>query len=189
MKPKNISWSIYARNGFGRRLAQFGQWIGSDRLIYNPMVMRHFHDDALLDSPRVISAVLEAFPEAQKFLDVGSGSGAFAAELLRRSKDAVALERSPHGRALAIKQGVDCRPFDLMDVPAAKQMAHSTLSIVLKLPSTCLQHLAIDWLNSSPVTEPQSCFLQLIQARAEPVTSTNSRIPTGYNGLSDADFV
>jgi SAM-dependent methyltransferase len=120
MKPKNVSWSIYVRNGLGRRLAQLGERIGSERLIYNPMVMRHFHDDALFNAPRVIPAVLEVFPEAQKFLDVGSGSGAFSAELLRRGKSPVALERSPHGRALAIKQGVDCRPFDLMDVPAAK---------------------------------------------------------------------
>ena len=120
MKSANVSWPLYIRNGFGRRLAQFGELVGSQRLIYNPMVMRQFHDEAVANASRVIPPVLGAFPNACRFLDVGSGSGAFSAELLREAKLVVALERSPHGRALADKQGVDCRPFDLMIQPPAR---------------------------------------------------------------------
>ncbi len=120
MKAKNISWGLYIRNGFARRLAQMGGVIGSERLIYNGLVMGQFHDEAVANAAKVIPAFLTYFPASQRYLDVGSGSGAFSAELMRRSKTVVALERSPHGRALATKQGVDCRPFDLTKNPAAE---------------------------------------------------------------------
>lgn len=120
MKAENIAWSTYLRNGLGRRLARFGEHIGSERLIYDSMIMRHFHDDALFNAPRVIPVVLDVFPEALRFLDIGCGSGAFSAELVRCGKVPMALERSPHGRALAIEQGVDCRPFDLENYPPAQ---------------------------------------------------------------------
>jgi SAM-dependent methyltransferase len=119
MKAKNVSWALYLRNGLGRRISQLGERLGIQSLIYNPMVMRQFHDGAIANAPLVISPVLEAFPSCHWILDVGSGSGAFSAELQRRGKSVIALERSDHGRRLAAQQGVDCRTFDLLANPPA----------------------------------------------------------------------
>jgi len=119
MKSKSVSWWVYLRNGIGIKLSKLGEKIGSDILIYNPMVMRQFHDQALLDAPIVIDAVVHAFPSINSILDVGSGSGAFSAEVVKRSKSAVALERSATGRQLAASQGVECYPFDLTISPPA----------------------------------------------------------------------
>lgn len=129
MKAENVSWFIYLRNGFGRRIARLGEWLGLQSLIYNSMVMRQFHDGAMVDAPLVITPILDVFPSCRRILDVGSGSGAFSAELLRRGKLVIALERSAHGRSLAVKQHVDCREFDLLaDPPAAVQ---ETFDLVL----------------------------------------------------------
>jgi len=104
---------MYIRNGIGRRLSQIGEFLGEEWLIYNPLVMRQFHDEAKRNAPIVAAAIIELFPLAKVLLDVGCGSGAFAAEFNRLGRSAIGLERSPHGRALAQKQAVDCRDFDL----------------------------------------------------------------------------
>lgn len=119
MKRNGISVTTFIRNGFGRRIAQLGELLNCSTLIYNPLVMRHFHETALLDAPIVSNALLTTFPHATRIVDVGSGSGAFSAGLIQRGCTVVALERSPHGRALAKKQGVSCRNFDLTDSPPA----------------------------------------------------------------------
>jgi SAM-dependent methyltransferase len=124
MKSKSDSVWVYLRNGIGITLSKVGERIGNNFLIYNPMVMRRFHDQALRDAPIVIGAVLDVFPHLNFFVDVGSGSGAFSAELLRRSKRVVALEHSPSGRRIAVSHGVDCRPFNLTNSPPAKVDEH-----------------------------------------------------------------
>jgi SAM-dependent methyltransferase len=113
MKAKKVSWSRYLRNGLGRRLAMLGERTGQDWLIYNPLVIRQFHDQGLYNAPLVASVILDSFPQAEAVLDVGCGTGALAAEFMRRGRRAVGLERSPYGRKLALRQRVDCRDFDL----------------------------------------------------------------------------
>lgn len=113
MKPPNTSWSKYLWTGLGRRLAKLGERLGCDSLIYNRWAMLDFHENALHNAPIVSRALVNAFPSAETFLDVGSGSGAFCAELQRQGKKAIGVERSSAGRALARKQGVNCRDFDL----------------------------------------------------------------------------
>jgi SAM-dependent methyltransferase len=120
MKASNISWSLYLRNGLGRRLAMLGEHTDQEWLIYNPLVMLQFHDQALYNAPLVTSAILDKFPGTKTVLDVGCGTGAFAAEFARRGCRAIALERSPHGRRLAVRQQVDCGDFDLTRVPPAE---------------------------------------------------------------------
>lgn len=119
MKGKETSWKIYIRNGFARRISQIGEILHSDKLIYNSLLIRQFHDDATRNAAIVIPAITSAFPSASLFLDVGSGSGAFSAELIRQGRHAIGLERSPHGRRLATKLGVESRPFDLLRKPPA----------------------------------------------------------------------
>ncbi|HMJ89676.1 MAG TPA: methyltransferase domain-containing protein [Candidatus Acidoferrum sp.] len=117
MKAPNVSWSRYLRNGAGRRLSQLGERLGQQWLIYNRFVMRQFHDEALFNAPLVVPALMTMFSNTRTVLDVGAGSGAFAAEFQRRGVRAIALERSSHGLALARKQGVDARKFDLIHTP------------------------------------------------------------------------
>lgn len=113
MKPPGVPWSIYLRNGFGKRFSRLGQRIGSQWLTYNPFVMQEFHDIAVANAPGVVNALATVFPQGQRVFDVGSGSGAYAAEFLRRGHPVLACEHSNSGRKLAVKQGVECREFDL----------------------------------------------------------------------------
>ena len=119
MKPSGISWATYIRCGLGRRISLLGERFGSDFLIYNPLVMLRFHEESSGNAPKVAGVMFEVFPKAERILDVGSGSGAFAAELQRRGCSVVACERSFVGRLIASRQRVDCRPFDLRRSPPA----------------------------------------------------------------------
>ena len=120
MKPAHMPWKRYIRAGLGRRLSLLGERIGSHWLTYNPLHFQHFHESAVENAPPVVSAILQVIPQTRTVLDVGAGSGAFAAEFNRRAIKAVAVEHSPTGRKLASKQGVDARPFDLMADPPAQ---------------------------------------------------------------------
>jgi SAM-dependent methyltransferase len=100
----------------GTRASRLGERHGWDWLTYNPMTMWSYHRMARRDAPPVIASLAGTFPEAGSYLDVGAGSGAFAAEARRRGKAARALERSRVGRALARAQGVPAEEFDLTDL-------------------------------------------------------------------------
>jgi SAM-dependent methyltransferase len=66
--------------------------------------------------------LLAIYPEAQDFVDVGSGTGAYAAELVRAGRRTIALEHSSYGRALAQRQGVECRHLDLTRTPPTENL-------------------------------------------------------------------
>lgn len=119
MKPAGTPWKKYVRAGLGRRLSRLGERIGSHWLTYNPLHFQDFHLSAVENAPAVVSSILQVVSPIDSVLDVGAGSGAFAAEFTRRGVVAVAIEHSATGRKLAIKQGVDARPFDLMATPPA----------------------------------------------------------------------
>ena len=101
----------------GTRASRLGERRGWDWLTYNPMTMLSYHRMARRDAGPVMAALAETFPEARTYVDVGAGSGAFAAEARRRGKEATALERSRVGRALAKVQGARALPFDLAYTP------------------------------------------------------------------------
>jgi hypothetical protein len=110
----------YLKAGVGRRLSRLGERLNIHCLTYNPLQFRRFHEGAVRNAPGVIGAIHARFPEAQRYLDVGSGSGAFSAECNRLGLITVACEHGASGRRMAARQGVDCRPFDLThDPPAA----------------------------------------------------------------------
>ena len=121
MKPKEHTWPQYIRTGLGFRLSRVGERLGIDALTYNPVIMESFHSFALHNAAKVVSAILEVFPETASFIDVGCGSGAFAAEFTRQGLRTIGLEHSRHGVELARRQGVDCRPFDVAG-PVAGQI-------------------------------------------------------------------
>jgi 2-polyprenyl-3-methyl-5-hydroxy-6-metoxy-1,4-benzoquinol methylase len=102
----------------GPALSRLGERMGFDWLIYNPLLYHSFNELALRNAPGVIGAISSQFPQAQRYLDVGAGGGAFAARAAKIGKTVKACEYSPHGRKLASKQGVDIHAFDLtQDVP------------------------------------------------------------------------
>jgi SAM-dependent methyltransferase len=119
MKPKNMSWPTYIRLGVGRRLSVLGERLNIHWLVYNPIHFMHFHEAAVANAPGVMRTFDALFPSARRYLDVGAGSGAYAAEAQRRGHTVVACEHSPKGRKLANKLGVDIRPFDLAKDPPA----------------------------------------------------------------------
>lgn len=106
-----------------RAVARFSQY-AADRgwplAAYNPALFAYYHRVARDNAPGVIGAIMETFPEARSYLDVGAGSGAFSAEAKRRGRHVTACENSPFGRTMARAQHVDCRPFDLERQPPAE---------------------------------------------------------------------
>jgi len=97
----------------GTRASRLGERQGWARLVYNPLTMWSYHRLARADAGPVMAAVREVFPAARELVDVGAGSGAYAAAAARRGASVVALERSRAGRALASAQRVRSAPFDL----------------------------------------------------------------------------
>src|SRR5262245_44483062 len=93
--------------------SQLGERLGIDWLTYNPLVFLYYHEHAVADAPTVARTFEEVFPEAGRFVDAGSGSGAFAAERRRRGHSVVAYEHARLGRFIARPQGVGGRPSDL----------------------------------------------------------------------------
>jgi SAM-dependent methyltransferase len=119
MKPRTSSWGTYFRNGLGRRLSELGEKLNIHWLVYNPIHFMRFHEIAMESAAGVIRTFTSVFPDAQRYVDVGAGTGAFAAEAQRAGRKVIACEHSPKGRKVAAKQGVDCRPFDLLNDPPA----------------------------------------------------------------------
>jgi SAM-dependent methyltransferase len=113
MKPKGHTWPQYLRNGLGLKLSKVGETLGIDAFTYNPVILELFHSMALQNAPKVVASLREVFPTVKSVIDVGCGGGAFAAEFQSQGVRSIGLEHSPHGVALARKQGVDCRAFDV----------------------------------------------------------------------------
>lgn len=88
-------------------------------LTYNPATLQSYHRLAVVDADAVAAAFDAEFPGRPRTVDVGAGSGAFAAGLTRLGWDVVALERSAAGRAIGRLQRVTCRHFDLEREPPA----------------------------------------------------------------------
>jgi hypothetical protein len=95
------------------RLSKAGERWDIDWLTYNPLVFGYYHEEAVASAPGVMRTFARLFPGAQTYVDVGAGSGAYAAEAERLGRRTVAYEHSRLGRLLARGQGVDARPFDL----------------------------------------------------------------------------
>jgi len=133
MKPPHLAWSDYICLGIGGRLSHFGEILGMVTLIYNPFVFKSFHQEALANAPGVISAIREVFPHSVRLADVGCGSGAYAAEAMRKGLFVVACEYSSHGRRMARRQGVKCKVFDLQKWPPVRFDEAIDLSICFEV--------------------------------------------------------
>jgi hypothetical protein len=107
----------YRRAGW--KLSEIGSRAGIDALTYNPVIFEFFHSTATADAPFVIDAMCRTFPAARSWVDVGAGTGAFAAEARRQGLAVQACEQGRNGRRRAQSQGVDSQPFDLARTPPA----------------------------------------------------------------------
>jgi len=143
MKPPEMSWPRYLRLGFGRRLSHIGELYHIDWLIYNPFHFLHFHDLAVADAPRVIRALNIVFPQAIRYADIGSGSGAFAAEAQRQGKEVIGCEHSFWGRKLAHWQKVQCLSFDLNQLTPAKLISPFDLAYCFEVAEHLPESLGI----------------------------------------------
>lgn len=110
--------SVIDRLGF--EAAKVGDRFGVDFLRYNPVVFKSYDQYGLADAPQVIAALRAQFPGVHRVIDVGAGSGAFAAEAHRQGLDVTAVERSRHGRRRATQHGISMLRFDLTATPPAK---------------------------------------------------------------------
>ena len=101
------------------RMTTFGERRRLSWLTYNPLQMRVYHQFASLDAPPFLGTLLALLPDATRIVDVGAGSGAFAAEARRQGLLVEGCERSLWGRLYARRQRVPCRSLDLrLDPPA-----------------------------------------------------------------------
>jgi SAM-dependent methyltransferase len=112
MKPDHLTWLKYIELGIGRRLTSLGHRWDVNWLIYNPVQFRYYHQLAIRNAPGVIDTLIQVFPTALRYADIGAGSGAYAAEARRRGREVLAFEHSPIGRLFARMQGVDSRRID-----------------------------------------------------------------------------
>jgi SAM-dependent methyltransferase len=110
-------------------LSRLGERLGIESLVYNPLIFLYYHEHAHASAPVVADTFEDVFPGARRYVDVGAGSGAFAAELMRRGRSVQALEHSRIGRVFARLQRVDVKPFDLMkDPPTSDARGRSDIS-------------------------------------------------------------
>jgi SAM-dependent methyltransferase len=101
-------------------LSDAGEQWGIEWLIYNPLLFAWYQKQARANAPGVIQTLERAFPTSHRYLDVGAGSGAFAAYAQRRGHCVEACEYSWVGRWFSRCQGVRSQRLDLReDVPAA----------------------------------------------------------------------
>lgn len=119
-KPPGMSWGRFVKKGVGTRLSRFGERTGIRPLQYNPWLFLTFDQLGLENSEGLARSFDELFPEARRMLDVGAGTGPYAARLRAHGHAVVAIEHSSTGRKMARRKGVDSRPFDLTHKPAAE---------------------------------------------------------------------
>jgi SAM-dependent methyltransferase len=96
-----------------RGLSCVGRRLSLDWLVYNPIEFYRYHLYARSAQDAVADAIIETFPDASSFVDVGAGTGTFAAALKRRGRRVAACEWSPWGRLFGLAQGIRAERFDL----------------------------------------------------------------------------
>lgn len=107
MKIKMILREFYiAPSRLGERL----NWAW---LTYNFGVFLEFDVIAKRDAPLFCEAMVEVFPDARSFCDVGCGTGRYAKFLNDCGKTTIAFEYTKSARDWARGRGVDVRHFDV----------------------------------------------------------------------------
>ena len=104
------------RGAIGARVSRVGEAVGSERLIYNPWTFDMFYRLAVETAPAIVSGILRRFPDTQRVVDLGAGTGAHVAEFEQRGIACTGYEYSATARRIAAERlGVQVRPFDLTE--------------------------------------------------------------------------
>jgi SAM-dependent methyltransferase len=96
-----------------RSLSRLGELVGSEALIYNPLVHAAFERSARRNAPPLIEAIRRHVPHARSLFDVGCGTGTFAAEAKSSGLTVAACEYSARLRKRVEAKGVKVFPFDV----------------------------------------------------------------------------
>jgi SAM-dependent methyltransferase len=172
-----------AGDRLGFEIERFGDRLGVDFLRYNPVVFKMYDRLAVRDSPAIVSALRAHFPGACRVIDVGAGSGAFAAEARRQGLTATAIERSRHGRRLAKRHGIRALHFDLRATPPTTVEGRFDLAYCFEVA----EHIPASWPTNSSTSSVNSHRQSLLpprrQARGGRVTSMNNPPVTGRHVL------
>jgi SAM-dependent methyltransferase len=102
-------------------------------LIHNPVAMHYYHQLALADADPMMRTLGEAFPAAQRYIDVGAGTGTFTASAQRLGREVLACERSLIGRMYARRQGVRALDFDLTRDPPVRSASGFDLAFCFEV--------------------------------------------------------
>lgn len=97
--------------------SEIGDRYGVEWLTYNPGVFLEFALVARRNSPLFTRALVDTFPEANFFNDIGCGTGQFVKALRKLGKTAEGFEYSRMARIFAKIIGVEVGSFDLMRSP------------------------------------------------------------------------
>jgi SAM-dependent methyltransferase len=100
------------------RSSAAGERLGWQWLIYNPLMLLEYHRYARHDALPVMRAIRRTFPESLTLIDVGAGTGTYAAAARTLGLRVLACERSRFGRAFARAQRVPTVKLDLEAPPA-----------------------------------------------------------------------
>src|SRR4029078_13351546 len=76
------------------RLSKAGERWDINWLTSNPLVCAYYHEESVASAPGVMRTFARLFPSAQRYVDIGAGSGAFAAEAQRLGRRADAYAPS-----------------------------------------------------------------------------------------------
>jgi SAM-dependent methyltransferase len=128
-----MSWGRFVKKGVGTRLSRLGERTGIRPVQYNPWLFLTYDQMGLENSEGLARSFDELFPEARRMLDVGAGTGPYAARLREHGHAVVAIEHSSTGRKMAARKGVDSRPFDLTRKPAAELEGEFDLAYSLEV--------------------------------------------------------
>ena len=136
-------------------LSTLGERWGSEWLIYNPLVHLAFERSARRNAPPLVKGIRRLFPHAKRVVDVGCGTGRFAAEFQSEGYEVEGYEYSAKLRRQAAKRGIGVSAFDLSTgvptlPPRLFDIALST-EVAEHIPAEFAETLAHFLLNCAPV--------------------------------------
>jgi SAM-dependent methyltransferase len=102
------------------RASRLGERHDAGWLVYHPLQTLSYHRAARADAPAMARALRDVLPDARRYVDVGAGGGALAAELVRHGLDVALCEHGLAGRLLARRTGMRCGRLDLTRDPPAR---------------------------------------------------------------------
>jgi len=142
------------RGAIGVQVSKVGDAVGSTALIYNGWTFDMFYRLAVETAPAIVACILDHYPETQRVVDFGAGTGAHAAEFRRRGIDCQAYEYAEKARRIGWKRlGVKVHPFDLSEAePWDGERYHLAMSLEVAehLPPVLGERLVECCVKSAP---------------------------------------